>query len=544
MKKFRRASLCLMALFLTLSLALAGCGGGKSANQGNAGSDSAQSGSDSSQSSGPQVAIYAYEDEPVVNWDPADGASNEVVVLNNLYETLLRYDPETNSFEKVLATDYQASEDGKTWTFKLREGVKFHTGREMTAEAVKFSVERCIQRGKGVCYIWGPVERIDTPDKYTVVFHLKYPAAMDMVVASSYGAHIVDPEAVREHGEDWLSQGNEAGTGPYRLKSWQKGGDYVLEKFPEYWGGWEGKHFDVVVIKGVPDATTRRQMMEGGKADITSRLDNEQIDAIKQNPNLVVTVGPSWQSVHAPMNTQKAPLNNKLVRQAIAYATPYDDIIQTAVNGYATQSIGVIPPGLWGHLPDLPHYTYDPEKAKQLLAQAGYPNGGLKLTVTFGGDRGYVRRAVELWKSALEKVGIELELRGMNWEQQWDLARSENAADRQDITVFTWWPAYPDPFDTFINRHHSEEKPFFNLSYYKNPQVDALIEEAQALTGTDKEAALAKYRQVQEILYDEVPEVLFFDLQSVRVMQKSFKGYKDNPAYTGVVFFYNCYREG
>ncbi|HHY94986.1 MAG TPA: ABC transporter substrate-binding protein [Firmicutes bacterium] len=516
-------------LILALVTAVAGCGG-KPAGETPAPQQ-------------PQVAVYADNEDPVVYWDPADACSNEVVVLNEIYETLLKYDPIGDKFEPVLATDYSRSQDGLEWTFHLRQGVKFHTGNEMTSEAVKFSVERAVQRGAGVSYIWGPVDQILTPDAYTVVFKLKYPAALDLIVASSYGAHIVDPKEVQAHPDDWLSQGHEAGTGPYMLESWEKGGDYVLTKFPDYWRGWEGKHFDKVVFKGVTDGSTARQMLEAGQIDFIPSLPPEQIEGLKNNPNTTIVSAPSWKTMVGPMNTKKKPLSNKLVRQAISYAVPYQEIVNTALQGYAIQSRGIIPMTLWGHADDLFQYTTDLDKAKELLKKAGYPNGGLKLLLTYPSGADEVRRMAELMKASFAQVGVDLEIRAMNWEQQWDLAKNPDPNKRQDILLYNWWPAYADPYDNFVNMFHTEKDILFNLSYYSNPQVDELMDKARETAGIDRAKAVEMYKQAQEIIMEEAPQLCLYDAKSARAMASSLKGYKDNPAYQGVVFFYNCYRE-
>src|SRR5699024_579090 len=155
----------LTGLLLAILIIVSACGGSNS-EEGNAGG-----GSDAD---GPQggIATYGAHIDVMVFWDPSDSYSNEIVAMNNMYETLLRYDPETEDFTNILAEDYDVSEDGLTWTFQLREGVKFHTGNEMTAESAKASIERTIDRGKGAAFIWDAVEEINVTDTYTLEFVL------------------------------------------------------------------------------------------------------------------------------------------------------------------------------------------------------------------------------------------------------------------------------------------------------------------------------------------------------------------------------------
>ncbi|MEW6398482.1 MAG: ABC transporter substrate-binding protein [Bacillota bacterium] len=491
----------------------------------------------------PQVAVYANSSEVMVFWDPSDSFSNEIVAMNNMYETLLRYDPIAGKFTPVLATDYSHSPDGLEWTFHIRKGVKFHTGNAMDAHAVKYSIERTIQRGKGASFIWDSVDRIEVPDQYTVVFKLKYPAPLDLVVSSGYGAHIFDPQAVKEHGEDWFAAGHEAGTGPYTLESYDKAGDLVLTEFPDYWGGWEGKHFDKVVFKQVTEPTTRRQMIEAGQADYTNQLPLDQIADLQKNPKVNVVVTPSFQNLLGMLNTEKKPLNNPDVRRAISCAVPYRDIISTVMLGYASQARGPVPKGLWGYSEEVPQYTYDPDKARALLEKAGYGKGGLKLTLTYTSGDDQERRVAELMKASFAELGIGLEIRVMNWEQQWELAKNPDPQKRQDIFLFYWWPDYADPYSFLVNLFHSEPEIVFNLSYYRNPEYDRLIEEGRRVSGIDRQQAIAKYVQAQKILVEDAAALFLYDLEYVRPVAASLKGFVDNPAYPHVVWWYDCYRE-
>jgi len=131
-----------------------------------------------------QIAVHLQGAEVVPYWDPSDGASGEIGLMNNLYEALLRYDAVTNTFTPILAISYEQSEDAKTWTFKLREGVKFHTGNVMNAHTVKASIDRTIERGRGSSYIWSPVDSIEVVDDYTVRFHLRQSTPLDLIVAA------------------------------------------------------------------------------------------------------------------------------------------------------------------------------------------------------------------------------------------------------------------------------------------------------------------------------------------------------------------------
>lgn len=515
-----------ITLVLMIAFVLTGCGSQSSSNGG-----------------GQQVAFYAFNSEPVLDWDPSVEFSNGIVVMNNIYETLLRYDPLKNKVEPLLATEYSKSPDSLTWTFKIRKGVKFHDGTELNAEAVKFSIDRTINLKKGAYYIWDSVKEIKVLDDYTVQFALKYPAPLDLIASSGYAAFIMSPKAVQSHPDNWLSQGNEAGTGPYKLQSFKTGDEVVLTAFKDYWKGWHGKHFDKVLIKKIPETASRRQMVEKGEADITFELPYEDINSLKNNPNINVLEGPAFENLYFFFNTEKAPFNNKLVRQALSYAFPYRDVVKYAMGSYATQARGAIPYGLWGHGSNLPQYTTDLNKARELLKQAGYPNGGFKILLTYMSGDEAEKKAAELFKAQLAKLNIDLEVRGMPWDSQWELSKSQDPNKRQDMMAMYWWPDYASPYSWLYNLYHSEQEIMYNVSYWKNPQFDQLIDQANITSGVDRKKAEQMYIDAQKILIDEAPSIFAYDKKKVFVTSKSFKGFVNNPIYPNVVFFYDTYRE-
>ena len=209
MKKKRNRLFARVLSFAILSVFLAGCGG----NSGNSvkGNDSAQSAE-----GGNNIAIYSTYDMPALGIDPSVCFNSSILSLLNIYDTLLRYDSETDSVEYVACDKYEKSEDGLLWTFHIRENMKFHDGTPVNAEAVKFSFERTINMGKGAAFIWEPVDSFEVKDEQTLVMHLKYPAPMDLTVSSSYGAYIMSP-AVGDAGEEFFAGTKDAGSGAYYI---------------------------------------------------------------------------------------------------------------------------------------------------------------------------------------------------------------------------------------------------------------------------------------------------------------------------------------
>ncbi len=485
--------------------------------------------------------VMAYGSE-MTGLDPSTEFSNSVILLNIMYDTLTRYDYKTGKVVPCLAESWEVKDNGTVWVFHLRKDAKFHDGTPVTAEAVKLSIERTIKLGEGAAFIWDPVEKIETPDEYTVVFYLKYPAPLDVIAASAYGAFIMNPKYINVTPDEFTSKGLDAGSGPYKLVKWDPRNEVVLEAFKDYWGGFAPGAPEKVIIKIVPDSKTQELQVINGEIDIASSVPPEDIAKLKENPKVTVYEYPSYMVMYAMLNTRKEPLKNKLVRKALAYAIPYDRIVEEAGMGYAERAWSYIPPGMLGY-EKVFTYEQDLEKAKELLAKAGYPNGGFKLLLTYTAGDDYERRAAEIMKDAFSKLGIDLEIQPMPWEQQWELAKSD-PEKAQDILIFYWWPTLLSPYDFLYNMFHTEKEPFFNLCYYSNKTFDKLIDEAWALEGTDRAKAHEMYVEAQKILAEDVPAIPLMVMKQVYVVSKNVKNFDYNPAYPNVIFFNKLSVEG
>lgn len=524
-----------LAVVAVFALAAAACTGTSTEPSGESGTPSAGQTVDTN-------FTISVTNEVMVSWDPADSYSNEVVAMQNMYETLTRYDSQTETVVPMLATSWTSNGDGTEWTFDLRTDVTFHSGRAMTSEDVKASLERTIEIGGGAAYIWGAVKSIETPDPATVVFKLKYSAPLDLIASADYAAYIYDTQAAG--GADlaeWFAEGNEVGTGPYMLDSWDQGAEVELrlKAFSDYWGGWDGTRYQNVIFRVVPEATTAAQLLRAGQVTWVERLNPQLWQTFQDDPNTMTTSTASWQTLLAMLNTTDGPLADQSVRQAVMAGIDYEGIMQ-ALQGGAEPLSGVIPPGLWGHVDDL-FPTYDPQTATSLLEQAGYGPGGetmdLELTYVRGDSDEEV--VATLIKSNLADLNINVEARGLQWTAQWAKAKSSNVQERQDILLFYWWPDYADPYSWFINLFHTEEEPFFNLSYYSDPAVDAQMEQAEQLAASDRAQATQMFQDLQVSLSTTVPSISIYTQTYQRAMLKTVGGYVDNPAYPNVVFVYD-----
>ncbi|HEY1643663.1 MAG TPA: ABC transporter substrate-binding protein [Streptosporangiaceae bacterium] len=522
-----------------LALALAACGGGSYS------SGSGQQQHAAGQAS--QVFTYdTYTQVMVDGWDPATEYSNGIIAMSQMYETLTRYNSQTRQVDPLLATSWNSSNGGRTWTFQLRHGVHFHTGRLLTAQAAKAAIERTIKLGGGAAYIWGAVASIGTPAQYTLVFHLKYPAPLSLQASSDYSAYIYDTNAAPagQSLAKWLNAAHEAGTGPYTVQTYNSGQEFevVLKAFPGYWGGWSGPHYKKVVFRVVPQDTTAAQLLRSGQVSFVEQMSPSLWKSLQGASGVTTTDSASWQNLLAQLNTRALSLP---VRQALSYAVNYQGII-AALGGAASASSGIVPAGLLGHFTNLPSYSYDPAKATALLHSAGYGPGRkpLKLTLTYTQGDDNEQIVATLLKSSLARLNVNLSVQSLAWATQWAKGKSASAGQHQDIFMEYWWPDYADPYSWFINLLHSEKQPYFNLSYYDSADLDHQIDQVETLVATNQSAGSALYRKMQVEILRTAPIAFLYNANYQYAMQNNFSGFTSNPAYPNVVFTYNLKPRG
>lgn len=542
-----------MSLFVVLSVLLSACGGGAAPAPTEAETVPTEAPATEAPApepteppvAAPLVLKYA-SSANITTWDPIASFSTEAAYMANMYEQLLRVNPPDSAerFTPLLAESWEKSDDGLVWTFKLRPDVKFHDGEPLTAEAVKKSIELAKEKA-GASFIWLPLDTVEAVDDLTVKFTLKWAQPLELILGSEYAAYIVSPKALDAAAadENFWSAGVSAGTGPYMLESYTPDQEIVLTKNPDYWGGWEEGQYDKVLAQIVPEATTRQQMLEGGEADIVTTIPSDSYASFEDNPDYTVTYEPSLFNYTAFFNTMKPPLDNPKVRQALAYAMPYEDIINIGANGRGTQSYGAAPNGVFPHSTDVKQYTYDLEKAKELLKEAGYEEG-FPLRMTYASENSIEETFAPLIKDSLAQIGVDVSIEPMQFNEQWTLAKTD-PANAQDIFVLLYWPTYSDAgADNLWSMFYgTSEAPHlnatnFNLSYWFNEQYNALMDEASGLSGTDIDASLAKYTEAQNLLVEESPAAHLFDAKVAIIVPNDITGFKYNLNYPDVRFWF------
>ncbi len=487
------------------------------------------------------ILVFASTDS-ITTWDPSAAYSTESSYMPNIYETLIWVSPPGSKkpFQPGLAKKWKVDKKGLEWTFYLRKGVMFHDGGKLTAQAVKDSIERTMKMKKGAAFIFSPVKEIKVIDDYTVKFVLKNAAPFDRIIASANAAWIISPNAVHKD-RKWFDAGHEAGSGPYVLESWKPDEEIIFKKFDGYWKGWKGPHFNRIVVKIVKEATVADQMLESGVADLVTRIPIESSKLLNSKRCCERLVGPSFMNYALHLNTAKFPFNQKLVRKAVSFAIPYKEIIEVAMGGLGRQAVGAVPFGQFGHDESLFQYSHDLEKARKYMKEAGYPKGIKgKVVFTYASENAVEKAFAPLVKEELGKIGIQVEIRPMNWTAQWDLMKG-GPEKAQDMAALLWWPTFSDPYETLYSLWHAEKKPYWNFAYYKNPEFDKTI--LAAYSTPDGKKAQELYSKAQKMLIDDAPSIFLVDVQRPVFKSRKLKGYVINPNYPRVPFWYSMYKE-
>ncbi len=458
-------------------------------------------------------------------------------IMRHVYETLLWYDEEGNVIP-WLATRWEVSDDGLTYTFYLREGVKFHDGSELDAETVCLNVERWINPDARVPLRsqLGPVKGCNAVDKYTVEITLEKPYAPFLRAIASY-LMITSRPTLERFGADVITE--PVGTGPYRFVRWEKGKEIVLERFEDYWG-------DVpptrrLVWQIFPEAGTRLAALRAGDVDAAFLPPASEYPKLKDDPNF---------KVYSPVTTRvifiallpKGPLNDVRVRQAINYAVDKEAIVRNVLFGLGQPLDAPIPPFFFGYCPQEP-YEYNPERARQLLAEAGYPNGFRMVLLHPTGRYLNDKQIAEALQGYLGQVGIQVELRTMDWPSYVAEILKPNVDEiGGDAILIGWGPLVADAHFTMYAQFHSKEAPpnGLQLARYSNPEVDRLLD--AALSELDEERRRQLYCDAIRIIWRDAPWIF---LHAQRYFMATSNKVRDVMVFVDgeEFFFHRAYKE-
>lgn len=467
-KTFNRAMSLVLAAAMALSLAA--CGG----NQENNGSGGGTAG-------GYKNTLTWAQGADVTSLDPHQGKETPSVQVNTqIFDTLVTVDPETNEVVPQIAESWEQTDD-QTYVFKIREGIKFHDGSDLTAEDVKFSLDRA-RNSAAVSYIVNFIEEVTVDDDHTVTVKTTAPYAPTLRNLAIPFAAIV-PKAVVEADENAFIQ-NPVGSGPYKFVEWNHGDHVTLKAFDDYYAG--KPETENLIMKVIPETSQRTIALETGEVDLAYDLAVNDIPKVNSDDKLTVYEIPSLTCWYVSMNMNKKPFDNPKVREAMSMAIDRQTIIDTINAGSGQTADAIIAPAVFGYY-STGVKEYNPTKAKELLAEAGYPNG-FSTTLWVNDNQSRIEMCQAMQAMLLE-VGVQCNLEVLEFGS----FISRTTAGDHDLAYFGWTTSSGDADYSYYSLEHSTQQGAAgNRSFLADPDVDKLIEEARSNTNEEERKELYK----------------------------------------------------
>lgn len=500
-----------VALFLAIVMALVGCSSGQPGSQ--------PSGGDGNSGKPTQltVGLHVEPEQMDPTWEATLTSRG---LYANAFEALIRYNGEEQKFEPLLATEWKLV-DELTWEFTLREGVKFHDGTPFTAEDVKFNLDRIRdpEFNSRIRTQANFIKDVEVVDEKTVRINNNVPYAPFLARISTFG--LISKASAASYDAGGIPA--PAGTGPFKVARWDRGQEILLEKNAEYWGS--AANVDSVLLRIIPNLATRVAELRAGTIDIATSLIPDNVPEIKGQQGLDVLLAPS-NVLFIGANSFVGPLEDQKVRQALAHAIDTRTIVDKLYVGLVTDLNGPVSPRAFGYNADVQQYPYDPDKAKALLAEAGYPNG---LTLDYNGTTGkYLldKELAEIIAQQLEAVGVKLNLKLEEYGTYWEgfLAKKNqglyNAAIGNPL----------EDADFVLDLH------FYSKGrglYYNSPELDALIESGRAAMDVDERRAI--YDEAMALIHEEAPWLISLETQDIYGVRSQVQDWK--PSSYGLIYF-------
>ncbi|MEC1179625.1 ABC transporter substrate-binding protein [Metasolibacillus meyeri] len=518
-------------MLLALSIFLVACGAdeGNEDNGSSTNKDSTDGGKEGT--SKPQILVFGRGGDSV-SLDPGtvtDGESFKVT--QNLFETLLNFGEQDTAIHPGLAKEWSISDDGLTYTFQLQEGVKFHDGTDFNAEAVVKNVNRWKGGTKDDFYYFNSMFKAEGQDiitdvkaegDYTVVFTLSRQQApfLKNLAMSPFG--IASPTAFEAAGDKFGDQ--PVGTGPFKFADWKRNDSITIEKFADYWQ--EGlPKLDKVIFRSIPDNSARLNDLVAGNIDLADGINPSDGKTIEGDAKLQLIERPSMNIGYLGLTSTRKPFDNKLVRQAVNYAIDKQGIVDAFFEGRAQVAKNPMPPSISGYNDDITGYPYDPEKAKALLAEAGYDGTPIELWA-MPVPRPYMpdgAKVAEVIQKNLEDIGMPAKIVTYEWATYLDKAKNGEA----DAFMLGWTGDNGDA-DNFIYTLLDEDNiGSNNYSYFQNAEMHKLLIQAQS--ETDENVRIDLYKQAQEIIHEEAPWVPLAHSTPLLAAKAEVKGFKAHP---------------
>jgi peptide/nickel transport system substrate-binding protein len=479
------------------------------------------------------TVVFAVEGSPPT-FDPAAATDSRADTPSlNLYSALVQHAPGTTEIEPDLAASWEQAPDGLGYTFALREGVTFHDGAPLTAADVAYTFERLIGLQRGVYRNVTAVTAVETPSPLTVVLRLAEP--FPGLVQALTRVYVVNAALVKanerdgDFGEAWLND-NDAGSGPYRLASFEPEQQFTIERFDGYWRGWEGAHVARAIFRVIKEESARRLALENGEVDWALVGSVETWSALRENPDLQTFSDPTLNQLYFALSQEREELRDPKVREALSLAYDYAGHVEQARGGQAEAARGPLPAAIPFFDPAMPTSAMNLEGAKAALAESAYPDGGFALEMIYQGTAPEETTAVQIMQAGAAELNIQIEPVAMEWPAKVDAYSSpETSLPMGTIWIF---PAYPDPHQFFYPLLHSDNigNGGVNFAHYGSAEIDALIEQGARELDEAKRADI--YAQLQRWFVQNVPYmsvVVGYGLSAARTW---LRGYRWSPTHS------------
>jgi ABC-type transport system substrate-binding protein len=498
--------------------------------------------------------------------DPADVTDGESTErTDSIFEGLVAYKDGSAEIEPCLATSWDISADGKNMTFTLRQGVKFHDGTDFNADAVVFSFERQYnashpyhQYGEWAYwgYMFSDIEKVEKLDEYKVKIVLSRPNAAIMTSLAMFTVAIVSPTNAETWKEDAFK--HPVGTGPFKFVEWVKDDHITVEAFEDYWGG--APKLDKIIYRVITDPSARLLAIQAGEINGMEFPDPASFDTIEADTDLQLLTAPGMNVGYLAINNGYGyndtngngmhdsdepwvktpgyfePFTNRSVRQAINYAIDKESIVENLYKGTAIVAKNGMPPFMLGYNDDIVDYPYDPDMARELLTEAGYPNGFNTTLWVMPVSRPYMfdpPKIGEAIQSYLADVNINVDI----YQIDWSTYLEKTQAGEHPMCLLGWTGDNGDP-DNFMNVLYGANQCTLgtagNVAFYNNTEVQDLFSEALQTYDTSERARL--YEEAQVIIHEDAPFVYLAHANQNLIFTKNVNGFILNP--TARYFFY------
>jgi len=448
-------------------------------------------------------------------------------VVRPMYEALVAYEYGGTDIEGVLAESWEVSDDGLNWTFKLHDGLTFSDGSPVTAEDVAYSFDRLNAIGKGPAWVLaGAYAGSEAVDDKTVTIKLEKSVGPFLFMLPR--AFIVNSEVVKENAttddpwaEKWMYD-HDAGSGAFILENWEHGVEVSVVKNANYWDP-EWPKIDRFIERQIPEPSTHRLLLEQGDADMVMFPSVDDLPAYEANPDTVVSEDDSLTELYIMMSMIAPPLDDVRVREAVALAFDYQAMVDGVWLGHAVQAQGPYSRRMNFHDDTLPVYERDLEQAKALLAEAGYPDGGIDLELLVVQGEQYEMGSAQILQEGLAQIGANLNIVEVTWATM--VGRMQNRDNPGQMFGYYSFPAYPDPDSSMYSMFHtSQQVNGYNCGFYGDEETDTLLETGRF--SSDQAEREAAYKALQKRLFDDHAAVWLGNPNSIFVHRDWVKNYK------------------